>query len=145
MKAYPPVKHLLLSCGIATVVLFTSLSNVARADDDTTVQHSGDVSFVSGGVGQESLDQLNAMSHDFNLKLVFALNSGAYLSGVQVGIVDGKGKTVVDAMSNGPWFMAKLPSGNYQVMATVAGKVEQRRVAVGPSQIKTVDFRWASE
>jgi len=109
------------------------------------VQNTGNVTYVSGGVGLESLDQLSSISRDFNLKLVFALNSGAYLSGVQVAIVDRKGQTVVDTTSDGPWFMAKLPAGNYQVIATVAGKAEKRQVSVGTSGLKTVNLRWASE
>ena len=144
MKPISRMKHRVLSCGAAVFLAAASLSPFARADN-AVVQNTGNVTYVSGGVGQESLDQLSSITREFNLKLVFALNSGAYLSGVQVQIADAKGTTILDAMSDGPWFMAKLPTGNYQVMATVAGKVEKRRVTVGPSQLKTVDFRWASE
>ena len=40
------------------------------------VQTTGGVSHVSGGVGTDSIDRLNALAGDFNLKLVFALKSG---------------------------------------------------------------------
>lgn len=147
MKCIPYMKSSVLSySAVAVFLAAASLVPVARADNnDAVVQSAGNVTFVSGGVGQESLDQLSSIARDFNLKLVFALNSGSYLSGVQVAIADSKGTTVVDAMSDGPWFMAKLPTGSYRVMATVAGKTEKRQVTVGPSQLKTVDFRWASE
>ena len=146
MNPIPGIKSTLLSYSIAAIFLgAVSLSTAASADNNAVVQNAGNVTYVSGGVGLESLDQLSSMSRDFNLKLVFALNSGAYLSGVQVAIVDAKGKTVLDTTSDGPWLMAKLPTGNYQVIATVAGKAEKRQVTVGPSQLKTVDLRWASE
>jgi len=143
MKPIFSMNSTILSYGVAAI--FLGAASMASADNDAVVQSAGNVTYVSGGVGLESLDQLSSIARDFNLKLVFALNSGAYLSGVQVEIADSKGTTVVDAMSDGPWFMAKLPTGSYRVMATVAGKTEKRQVTVGPSQLKTVDFRWASE
>jgi len=146
MKSIFSMKSTLLSYSIAAVLLGTaSFANAASANSDAVVQSSGNVAYVSGGVGLESLDQLSSISRDFNLKLVFALTSGAYLSGVQVAIIDRKGQTIVDATSDGPWFMAKLPAGNYQIIATVAGKAEKRQVTLGTSQLKTVDLRWASE
>jgi len=146
MKSIFAMKRTALSFSLAAVFLCgTLLVTEAKADGQAVVQSAGNVTYVSGGVGLESLDQLSSMSRDFNLKLVFALNSGAYLSGVQVAIIDAKGKTMVDSTSDGPWFMAKLPSGSYQVIATVAGKAEKRQVTVGSTQLKTIDFRWASE
>lgn len=140
------LKSTIFSCSVAAILLgAASLASAASTNSDAVVQNTGNVAYVSGGVGQESLDQLSSIARDFNLKLVFALNSGAYLSGVQVAIVDRKGQTVIDATSDGPWFMARLPVGSYQVIATVAGKAEKRQVTVSPSQLKTVDLRWASE
>ena len=146
MKPIFNMRSTILSCGVAAIFLgAASLATTASANSDAVVQNTGNVSYVSGGVGLESLDQLSSIARDFNLKLVFALNSGAYLSGVQVAIVDRKGQTVVDTTSDGPWFMAKLPAGSYQVVATVAGKAEKRQVTVGSSGLKTINLRWASE
>ena len=140
------LRSTILSCSVAAILLGAAwLAAAASANSDAVVQNTGNVTYVSGGVGLESLDQLSSIYRDFNLKLVFALNSGAYLSGVQVAIVDRKGQTVVDTTSDGPWFMAKLPVGNYQVIATVAGKAEKRQVSVGTSGLKTINLRWASE
>ena len=146
MKPISGMKRSVLSCSVAAIFLgVASLATVASASNEAIVQSVGNVTYVSGGVGLESLDQLSSIAKDFNLKLVFALNSGAYLSAVQVAIVDAKGKTIVDTTSDGPWFMTKLPAGNYQVVATVAGKAEKRQITVSTSQLKTVDFRWQSE
>ena len=145
MKPIRTLKSRLLMLSMAAVVL-ASASLVSAADSsDSAVQTAGQVSFVSGGVGSGSLDQLRAMSSQFNLKLVFALKSGEYLSGVQVVINDAKGQSMLDALSEGPWLLAKLPTGNYQIVATVAGKTEKRQVAVNGAKLKTVDFRWGAE
>ena len=122
-----------------------TLAPLVYADNDATVQNTGSVSYVSGGVGDDSIARLNSLARDFNLKLVFALKSGDYVSDVKVTIANSAGKTLVDTMSEGPWFLTKLPAGNYQVVATFAGNAEKRTVAVGAEKSKTVDFRWASE
>ena len=122
-----------------------ALVSVANANSDESVQTAGGVSYVSGGVGADSIDRLSSLARDFNLKLVFALRSGDYVSDVKVTIANAAGKTLVDTMSEGPWFLTKLPAGNYQVVATFAGNAEKRSVAVGGAKLRTVDFRWASD
>ena len=108
-----------------------SLVLVANANSDEIVQTAGGVSYVSGGVGTASLDRLSSLSRDFNLKLVFALKSGDYVSDVKVTIANAAGKTLLDTMSEGPWFFTKLPMGNYQIIATFAGNAEKRTIALG--------------
>lgn len=133
----PAVVALLL--GAATLVPF------ANANSEESVQTAGRVSYVSGGVGTTSTDRLSSLARDFNLKLVFALKSGEYVSSVQVTIADQAGKQLLDTTSEGPWLLAKLPAGSYQVVATFAGKAVKRTIAVGAEKLRTVDFRWSSE
>ena len=137
-KLFAPVVKAILLCA-------ASLVPVASAYSDESVQTAGRVSYVSGGVGTASLDRLSSLARDFNLKLVFALKSGDYVSDVKVTIADAAGKRLLDTTSEGPWFLAKLPSGNYQVAATFAGKAEKRTIAVDAKKLKTIDFRWSSE
>jgi hypothetical protein len=122
-----------------------ALAPAAGPDNDTIVKTSGSVSYVSGGIGMESRDRLGSLARDFNLKLVFASTSGEYVSGVRVAVADAAGKTLLDATSEGPWFLAKLPAGNYQIVATLAGKAVKRQSAVGTAKLTTIDFRWAAE
>lgn len=129
------------------VILFGSASPVfaASADGDAIVKNVGGVTYVSGGVGTSSIDRLNSLANDFNVKLVFALKSGAYVSDVRVTIADAKGRTVLDATSDGPWFLTKLPAGTYQIVATLAGQAIKQPLSVDTARLKTIDFRWASE
>ncbi len=136
----------LFATAVVSILLgAASLVPVANASSDESVQTAGGVSFVSGGVGTDSTDRLSSLAKDFNLKLVFALKSGDYVSDVKVTIVDAAGKTVLDTTSEGPWFLTLLPVGNYKILATFAGKAEKRTIAVGADKLKTIDFRWASE
>lgn len=121
-----------------------SLVSFASAGSDAIVRTDGGVSYVSGGVGTDSIDRLGSLAADFNLKLVFALKSGEYVSGVSVAITDAAGKTLLDTTSDGPWLLTKLPVGNYHIVATFAGNAAQRQIAVNATKLRTVDFRWAS-
>ncbi len=118
---------------------------IASADNDAIVQTVGGVSFVSGGVGQESIQRINSLVSNFNLKMIFALNSGDYLSDVRVAIADTKGHPFLDTMSGGPWFLTKLPVGTYQITATYSDHALKREIVVGTANLKIVDFRWATE
>jgi hypothetical protein len=119
--------------------------STARAENEEMVRTAGSVSYVSGGVGTESIDQLNSLARDFNLKLVFAMKSGEFLSGVKVAIADAKGKPVLDDTSDGPWLLAKLPAGNYRVSASFGGDEVTQKIQVGADKLKVAYFRWASE
>ena len=140
------MKKTLLSYSLAALFIGSApLVYAANADSETTVHSIDGMPFTSGGVGIESIDRLNSRSSEFNLKLVFALSSGEYVSGVKVVVRDAKGKPLLDTSSEGPWFMARLPDGIYQIAATLSGKTVNRRISVGEEKLRVVNFRWASE
>ena len=86
------------------------------------------------------MDRLSSLTKDFNLKLVFAMKSGDYVSDVKVTIADTAGKTLLNTTSEGPWFLTKLPVGNYQIVATFAGNAEKRTVAVGAEKLVELSY-----
>jgi len=139
------MKYLKLLSAILAMLSAAFLAPSANASGDESVQTANGVSYVSGGVGTASIDRLSAMARDFNIKLVFALTSGAYLSSVKVTIADASGKVLVDATSTGPLLLAKLPAGSYKIAANFNGKIEMRSVVVGAEKLKTIDFRWTAE
>jgi hypothetical protein len=97
---------------------------------------------LSGGVGKDEREQLDAAAKNYNLKLVFAQSSGAFVADVQVTITDSTGSTVLDATSNGPLFFAKLPAGDYRVEATYAGIAKNSSATAPGSGQSVLDFRW---
>jgi hypothetical protein len=102
------------------------------------------VAFVSGGIGETEQQQLLAHQNDYNLKLVFTLTEGNYLADVGVAVKDKSGKTVIENVADGPFFLARLPAGQYSVAATYEGKTVARKVSVG-SGLHTEQFRWAAD
>ncbi|MFZ2404477.1 MAG: carboxypeptidase regulatory-like domain-containing protein, partial [Methylobacter sp.] len=59
-------------------------------------QTQGEVPFVSGGVGGDEQNAMQAMRADYNLHLLFSIQgTGEYVSDVKVSIADSSGNILV--------------------------------------------------
>jgi hypothetical protein len=116
---------------------------IAVAGQAAEVAKDG-VNYTSGGIGIDSQERLNARAREFNLKLIFTLNEGNYIADVGVILSDAKGRKVVEHTADGPFFMARLPAGQYNVAATYEGKTVTRKISVGGAGLRTEYFRWPS-
>lgn len=116
---------------------------LAWSQQPLQVQEQQGNTFISGGFGQEEREQLQAMHDRFNLKLVFALDAGNYLAGIDVRIVDQQGNTLIKARSDGPIFMVNLPSGSYTVVADNVGNEQKRTVSIAGQDMTEVTFTWS--
>ena len=128
-----------------TAIVFTGLLYAfstpwAAATGNMT---GGGINYVSGGVGVDSEEQMLAQQKNFNLKLMFTWLEGNYLADVNVAIADAKGNKVIEDVADGPFFMAKLPDGQYTVTATYEGTTQTRKVSVSAGHLNTVHLRWA--
>jgi hypothetical protein len=109
----------------------------------TAAGAQADIPYTSGGVGLNSQEELIARQKEFSLKLVFAeKQTGSYLANVEVTIADTAGETLVNAVSDGPWFYAKLPAGSYKVTATFHGIAQSVAVKVPATGLKEQYLRW---
>ena len=106
------------------------------------VQTYQGVRFVSGGIGLSGRDELRTLSPQFNLRLMFAMQgSGNYLAGAQVRILNSRGAVVLDATSEGPYFLAQLPPGSYTVEVSALGQTQQQTARIGQQQ-SWLNFFW---
>src|SRR5262245_25394349 len=69
------------------------------------------ITYLSGGIGLDERETLSQVGQGYDLKLGFAEKAGNYLSDVEVTIKDARNNTILEAISQGPWFFAKLPTG----------------------------------
>ena len=106
---------------------------------------SAQVTFVSGGVGADSAERMVALSKDFNLKLLFAARDGHYLAEVAVAISDARGAKVLEAVSEGPFFLARLGPGKYQVKVVYEGISLSRATTVPVTGRRELVFRWEEQ
>jgi hypothetical protein len=117
------------------------------ADGGIALQRDGkpanaSVPAVSGGVSVNARDAMRGSEQNANIKMVFSLDTGNYLSDVQVKVTDKSGRALIDDVSNGPWLFAKLPPGSYTAAATYNGKTVTQKFSVGKTGMRTTQFRW---
>jgi len=125
-----------LLCGLG------SLGYTANVPTSIEVKTYQGIPYISGGVGEEERDMLRQVEGDYNVKLLFAVKEGNYLSDVNVTIEDSQGKKILAAVSLGPLFYTKLPPGKYKVMAQVRGQTHQQVAEVNQHKQTQLQFYW---
>ena len=109
-------------------------------------QTQGEVTFVSGGVGGDERNAMQAIRADYNLSLLFSVQgSGEYLSDVKVSITDSKGNTFLETVSDGPMLLASLKPGRYTVTADLDGQVAHKKAAVVGNKRTSLSFIWPQQ
>lgn len=100
------------------------------------------MSYVSGGTGEDEREALLARAADFDVKLVFAERGGAYLADVKLSISGQDGQPVLETVAAGPVFLARLPSGNYELKATYEGVTQVLRFSLSAHGRYENVLRW---
>jgi hypothetical protein len=103
---------------------------------------AADVPHVSGGIGSAEREELRAKERDYSVKVITAMKSGDYLSGVVVVIEWATKERVLETTMAGPILLATLPPGSYTIKATAGGQTLTQTVAIEAQGLRQVDFRW---
>lgn len=109
------------------------------------LQHQGSAEFVSGGIGIDQSTLFKDSQSKFPLSMTFdeiEHGEGDYLANVKVMVINAHGKTVLDTTAQGPYLLAKVPDGKYQVKATFNGHTQTRDVMVGHKSHEHLVFSW---
>lgn len=102
---------------------------------------SGEISYISGGVGETERDTLIERSGEYRLLVSFASSRhGAYLSGVDVTLTgSGSHASSIDLTTAGPLLLMSLPAGDYKLTASLPGwQSVQRHVEIRPGSLQQV-------
>lgn len=110
-------------------------------------QTQGEITFVSGGVGGDEQNAMQAVQADYNLHLLFSIQgTGEYASDVKVRIADSSGNTLLETVSDGPMLFAKLKPGLYTVSVELDGQVVKKKVTVvNTTKRSSLSFTWPRE
>jgi hypothetical protein len=96
-----------------------------------TIQRQGNVSFITGGVGFQEREMLDAVRNQFNLHLLYAeRGEGSFIADVKVRIADRGGQTVLETITKGPELLVQLPAGTYRIESSYEGATQTRSVSV---------------
>jgi hypothetical protein len=106
---------------IEVIALLSSFSGVVPA---------AEIQAVSGAVGLEDRQRMLQSYGDYNLHLAFAHSDGAYLADVGVSIRSADGQLLWSGFSEGPFFFAQIPGGQYFVNAEFDGRVVSKTIHV---------------
>jgi hypothetical protein len=105
---------------------------------------AADVPYVSGGVDADARADLLAQENAYNLKIVTAEKSGAYLANVKVVIERASKERMLDVTMEGPILLARLPPGTYTIRATSGRDTLTRTVTVPAQGLRQALFSWGS-
>jgi len=134
---------------MATALAATFLSFPASAADSNIapVQSAqGNVNFITGGVGEDEAAAMKSAATGYSLELQFVQKAqprDEFLADVKVRITDRSRNVVLDTVATGPYLLAKLPSGSYQIEADHGGVVKRHTVDVRSGKHAKAIFVWA--
>jgi hypothetical protein len=99
--------------------------------------------YMFGGISSNEREVMEARAKDYNLRLVFAAKSGAFLSGVTLVLTAATGAEVISIATTGPWFYVQLPPGTYSAKATFGEQTKQvRNLRVVKDRAVQQVFNW---
>ncbi len=114
----------------------------AWAEDNLPeVQQQGSISYVSGGVGLEESEALEAVQHNYNLRIMSADRGGHFSGDTHIVVSDPQRHEVLDT-TGGPLFYANLPNGRYVVEGSSAGQSKRQTVTIANGKAALVHFSW---
>lgn len=110
-------------------------------------QHQGAVDYITGGKNAAEADSVKRAAQDFPLELVFVEKDGPHRRQIYdnpVVIRDAAGNVVFAGRTDGPYFIARLPAGQYTVTTHWDSWSFTRPVTIdaNPNDRERVVFEW---
>lgn len=131
-----------LFCG---AVLLSALSS-AQAAVNPPIYMSHGVEYMSGGIGSDEAQLMETVSPRWPATFEFAVKDGKsadFAANVHVTVRDAHGVALIDNVtSGGPFMVARLEPGNYDVEATLGGQVLKQQVRVPEGASAKASFVW---
>lgn len=106
---------------------------------------AGGMEYITGGKTPEEADAVKRAAQDYPLELVFREHDGAKgqeLDDNPVVIRDETGKVVFAGRTEGPYFLARLPAGEYTVTTHWDSWSFTKPVTIAPDERERVVFDW---
>lgn len=111
------------------------------------IHTQGPVVYLSGGVGRDEAHAIEQAASRWPVMLEFAAREGnaqqgAWLANVSVQILDAQHHAVLETVSDGPFVLARLQPGHYEVKATFDGQTLARPLDVPRQGTAREVFLW---
>jgi hypothetical protein len=110
------------------------------------VQSFGNITYVTGGVGDAEATAMRRLAKDYALELSFtqrpARHPEEFLADVKVQIKDMQQTAVLAITTHEPFLLANMPAGDYLIVAEHDGEIKQKKVSLNNSKHLNIAFVW---
>ena len=131
-------------CGAA--LLFLAAHSSAHATENPPIRMTHGIEYMSGGIGSEEARLMETVAPRWPAAFEFAIKDrkGAdFASDVRVTLRDAHGKVLLDNVaSEGPFMVARLDPGTYEVEARLRGNTLKQTLQVSPGAPARMAFLW---
>lgn len=135
-----PKNFLILSAAAALLYAFA-----ASAADLPQAEQAGDITYITGGIGDEERDALKSVESNYNLHVIStgiaAAGPGAFVGDTHITIHNRQGDELLSTDA-GPIFYASLPPGHYVVEGEHRGETSKRNITIVSGKLQRVQFSW---
>ena len=130
-----------LSAAAAAALIFSS--SLASAYEAAVEKHEGNITYITGGIGERETEALRAERSKYDLRVINSGKEGEFLGEAHLVIRDAQKKEILNT-SVGPLFYANLPDGKYvvEVENREEAKTEKQSVDVKSGKQATLRFVW---
>ena len=136
----PSIRFAGTVAAVALALAGTMTDAYAQTGGLPTIYSRGQISYTSGGVGQDEEQAFEREAPNWPLALQFSGVGGEFIADVHVSIIKRDGTKVLEAVSQGPFMLVKLPPGAYTLH--VAYKHQEQQKNVNISGHASAAFRW---
>jgi len=130
-------------CG---AVLLAALSSSAHATVNPPIRMTHGIEYMSGGIGSDEAKLMETVAPRWPATFEFAIkdHKGAeFASDVRVTVRDSHGTVLLDNVeSAGPFMVARLDPGTYEVEARLRGNTLKQTLQLRPGAPARVAFVW---
>jgi hypothetical protein len=109
-------------------------------------QYANKIAYISGGVGTEESTAIEMESKQWPLMLQFSqINEkgwGAWISGVQVKIINGDKQEIFSAICDGPMMLINLVPGQYEVISIYEGRAQTLPAVIQAKKPQKLSIFW---
>lgn len=138
------MKHLPYVLFASAVIMLHAFPVRALSEAMPAMQQQGNISYVSGGVGQEESSALESVKHNYNLRITSADKTGHFFGDTHVVVSDMQQHALLDT-TGGPLFYASMPNGRYVVEGFSGGQSSKQTVTIASGKPASVHFSWNQE
>ena len=134
--------------GAALLVLLGGALSVqpAQAAMNPPILMAHGVEYMSGGIGQDEAQLMETVSPRWPASFEFAIKDGRradFAAGVHVTVRDSHGTALLDnVVSGGPFMVARLEPGRYEVEARIGGQTLKQTLQVSLGAPAKAVFEW---